>query len=297
VRYTEETAAALKAPSRFDPDMPSVAEALRSENVDKWMKPMHSELNSLREMGTCKLVSKAEVSAGIRILPCKLVLKIKKHGAVDRYKARLVILGTLHQAGIDYDATFAPVVDFTIVRLMLAIEAKSGYQVHQMGVKTAFLNGDVDADVYMCQPKGFKEHGVEDKVCHLQRSLYGMKQAPTIWYERLWTDLTGAGFQTSRTCAFVFKQTDRNAYVLVHVDDLLVIGRHDKEVAEAKVILSDMYQVKDMVVALYFLGVGVRRGADGSIAISQVLCVSKDETSVDIMCRRFCCNFLRKSRL
>jgi hypothetical protein len=139
-RYTAGANLALKAASQSS-DMPSAMEALKSEGADKWMEAIHSELASLREMRTWELIDKKEVPADARILPCNLVLKVKRHedGTVERYKARVVILGNLQQVGVDYDLTFAPVIDFTIVRLMLAVASKKGYAVHHMDVKSAFL--------------------------------------------------------------------------------------------------------------------------------------------------------------
>jgi Reverse transcriptase (RNA-dependent DNA polymerase) len=87
------------------------------------------------------------------------------------------------------------VIDFTIVRLMLAVASKKRYAVHHMDVKSAFLNGQVDADVYMKQPKGFEEPGSEENVCHLLKSLYGLKQAPRIWYKKIWTDPIATGLK------------------------------------------------------------------------------------------------------
>jgi Reverse transcriptase (RNA-dependent DNA polymerase) len=103
---------------------------MKSEDADKWMEAIHSELVSLREMRTWELVDKKEVPGDARILPCKLVLKIKTHedGTIERYKARVVVLGNLQQVGVDYDLTFAPVIDFTIVRLMLAVASRRDMQ-------------------------------------------------------------------------------------------------------------------------------------------------------------------------
>jgi hypothetical protein len=114
------------------------------------MSAIQEELNSLEQMGTWDVVDRREVPRDAKIMPSKFVLKVKRQadGTIDRFKARLVASGNLQQAGVDYDTTFAPVVDFTVVRMMLAIAAKKGFKVHQMDVKTAFFNGDVDADVH-----------------------------------------------------------------------------------------------------------------------------------------------------
>jgi Reverse transcriptase (RNA-dependent DNA polymerase) len=106
----------------------------------------------------------------------------------------------LQQFGIDYDTTIPPVVGFTVVRMMMLIATKKGYKVHQMDVKTAFLNGDLDVDVCLRIPKEIQGMYGSDKVCHHRRSLYGLKQAPRIWYETLWADLISKGFEVSKSC-------------------------------------------------------------------------------------------------
>jgi Reverse transcriptase (RNA-dependent DNA polymerase) len=132
----------------------------------------------------------------------------------------------------------------------------------------------------MTQPKGFEEPGSEGKVCHLLKSLYGLKQAPRIWYERIWTYLVAAGFETSRASPCVFKMKEKQVHLLVYVDDILIIGKNDKEITEAKTIISKLYEVKDMGIARYFLGVGVHRDQDGGIRLSQ-------QSYITRMCDKF----------
>jgi Reverse transcriptase (RNA-dependent DNA polymerase) len=166
-------------------------------------------------------VDREEVPQDAKILPSKFVLKVKRlaDGTIDRFKARLVVLGNLQQSGIDYETTFSPVVDFTVVRMMLAIAAKKGCKVHQMDVKTAFLNGDLDVDVYLQLPKEFQRMYGSGKVFHLRRSLYGLRPAPRIWYETLWADLIAKGFEVSKSCPCVFQMNGKKLYLLIYVDD------------------------------------------------------------------------------
>jgi hypothetical protein len=104
------------------------------------------------------------------------VFKVKKdkHGAVVRHKARLVVKGYAQQHGIDYDEVFAPVVRMEVVRLLLALAAQEGWQVHHMDVKTTFLNGDLQEEVFVEQPPGFSRPGQEHKVLRLHKALYGL---------------------------------------------------------------------------------------------------------------------------
>ena len=99
-----------------------------------------------------------------------------------RYKARLVAKGFSQVHGVDFNETFAPVAKFTTIRCILAIGAVMDLEIHQMDVKTAFLNGELEEDIYMEQPEGFVEQGKEHLVCKLKSSLYGLKQSPRAWY-------------------------------------------------------------------------------------------------------------------
>jgi Reverse transcriptase (RNA-dependent DNA polymerase) len=139
----------------------------------------------------------------------------------------------------------------------------------------------------MTQPKGFEEPGSEDKVCHLLKSLYGLKQAPRIWYEKIWTDnffsfiyRVAAGFETPRACPYVFKMKEKQVYLLVYIDDILVFGKNDSERTEAKQIHSKLYKVNDMGIQRYILGVGVHRDQDGSMSLSK-------QTYITRVCEKF----------
>ena len=158
----------------------TVKEALSSSESEKWKTAMSSEMTSLRENQVWDLV---ELPKGRRAISSKWIFKKKldADGNVERYKSRLVARGFTQKPGIDYDETFSPVVRFESIRTVIAVAAQNGLTLHQMDVKTAFLNGELEEDIYMQQPEGFVERGKENLVCKLKRSLYGLKQAARCW--------------------------------------------------------------------------------------------------------------------
>ena len=141
---------------------------------------MISEMDSMSENQVWTLVKQPE---GIKPIGCKWVFKKKTDmvGNVQTYKGRLVTKGFRQIQGVDYDETFSPVAMIKSIQILLAIAAFHDYEIWQMDVKTAFLNGKLEKDVYMTQPEGFVTPENATKVCKLQRSIYGLKQASRSW--------------------------------------------------------------------------------------------------------------------
>ena len=158
-------------------------EAMLMEDKVKWEKAMQSEMDLLHKNQTWKLV---QLHKGKKALPCKWVykLKITPSDNKPKYKARLVAKGFKQQQGIDFDEIFSPVVKMTTLRCVLALVAIEDMELDQMDVKTAFLHGDLQEEVYMQQPEGFVEKGKEDLVCLLEKTLYGLKQSSREWYRK-----------------------------------------------------------------------------------------------------------------
>ena len=123
-------------------------------------------------------------SPDCKTIGCKWVLrkKLKPDGSIDKFKARLVAKGFKQKADLDFFDTFSPVTRITSIRLLIVIAAIFDLKIHQMDVKTAFLNGDLEEEIYMDQPEGFVEPEQESKVCKLIKSLYDLKQAPKQWH-------------------------------------------------------------------------------------------------------------------
>ncbi|KFK32108.1 hypothetical protein AALP_AA6G199700 [Arabis alpina] len=159
----------------------SFGEALECEHKDKWLNAMGDEMESFDENDTFELV---KLPKGKKVLLNKWVYKIKHEENIllPRYKARLVVKGFSQKKGINYDEIFSPVVKMSSIRVVLGLAASLDLEVEQMNVKTAFLHGDLEEEIYMVQPEGFEKKGKKDLVCRLKKSLYGLKQAPRQWY-------------------------------------------------------------------------------------------------------------------
>ncbi|KAM1814362.1 hypothetical protein ACFX11_028034 [Malus domestica] len=161
---------------------PETYEEARAHNdSDKWMKAMESEMDSLLKNNTYELV---ELPKGRKALKNKWVFKLKNDDNMTRYKARLVVKGFGQKKGVDFDEIFSPVVKMTSIRVILGMAASMDLELEQLDVKTAFLHGNLEEEIYMEQPKGFEVKGKETLVCKLKKSLYGLKQAPRQWNKK-----------------------------------------------------------------------------------------------------------------
>jgi len=187
----------------------------------EWLKALLDELKSLMDNDTWKLVPRVR---NMKVIPCHWVFTIKTDadGCPNRFKCRLVAGGNYQEYGVDYLETFAPVPKHATMKTFLAIAARNGWEVHQIDIKIAFLNGEIDTEVYMMQPPGFVE-GV-NLVCLLLRCLYGLKQAPRQWYELLKQVLQLLGFepQLCDTSFWVNKKYNCIVYLTSVVDDMLI---------------------------------------------------------------------------
>ncbi|GJX61598.1 putative RNA-directed DNA polymerase [Tanacetum coccineum] len=211
------------------------AEAMEDEHKKEWFDAMQDEMKSLYENNTFELT---KLPKGKRALKNKWVYKLKteEYTPRPRYKARLVVKGFSQKKGIDFDEIFSPVVKMGSIRVVLGLAASLDLEVEQMDVKTAFLHGDLDKEIYMEQPEGFQVKGKEDYVCRLQKSLYGLKQAPRQWYKKFESVIGKQGFRKT-------------------FSDHCNIGR----IAQLKQDLSKSFAMKDLGPAKQILGIRIFR--------------------------------------
>ena len=158
----------------LEDDPTSVNQAKQCTNSEKWITAMQEEMKSMKDNGVWDLV---ELPKGIKPIGCKWIFKTKRDskGNVERYKARLVAKGYTQKEGIDYKKTFSPVSTKDSFRIIMALVAHCDLELHQMDVKTTFLNGDIDETIYMVQPKNFEFGNPKHLVCRLKKSIYGLK--------------------------------------------------------------------------------------------------------------------------
>ena len=165
-----------------------------------------------------------------------------------RHTARLVAKGYSQVGGLDYNETFAPVAKFPTIRALLSMAATQEMELQQMDVKTAFLNGSVDEEIYMDQPEGFVKPGEAHLVCKLQKSLYGLKQAPRAWNKVMDQFLKDLNFKqsTADNCLYSLEQGENILYLLIYVDDLILATKHMDLLETIKQELWKRFKMTDM---------------------------------------------------
>lgn len=235
----------------------SVEEALSSPEKEKWKGAMASEMKSLQENDVWELVHLPE---GQKALGSKWVYKVKTgvDGSIERYKARLVAQGYQQKYGTDYDQTFCPVVRLESFRTLVALSVQYGLKIHQVDVTTAFLNGELEEEVYMKQPPGFSAEGQENLVCKLKKSIYGLKQSPRCWNSTLHNQLKSMGFLQTTSDPCIYRDSGGEPFFIgVYVDDIILAGDSQAKMKEVKEALAQKFDIKDMGKLHYFLGIKV----------------------------------------
>jgi len=252
-------------------DPTTFEEAISSSHGDDWLNAMHDELASMAHNDVWDLV---DLPLGCKPVGCKWVFKTKRSpdGKVERYKARLVAKGYSQRDGIDYKETFSPVSTKDAFRVVMALVAHFDLELHQMDVKTAFLNGDLFEEVYMVQPDGFAKKGKEHLVCRLKKSIYGLRQASRQWYLKFDQVVTSFGFKenASDQCIYLKKNGSHFIILVLYVDDILLASSSVELLIETKLILNSHFDMKDLGDASVVLGIQISRDRSrGILGLSQ----------------------------
>ena len=195
------------------------------------------------------------------VVTSRWLYKIKHagDGSIEKFKAKFVARGFTQKECIDYDETFASVAKYTTIRTIISLAAVFGWKLHQMDVKTAFLKGKIDEEVYIEQPEGFVTHGDKSHVCKLKKALYGLKQAPRVWYVRMDGYLHSLGFSKSTADSNLYFKVVHNHILILalYVDDLFLKGE-EQLIAQCKRELTSEFEMKDFGLMHYFLDLEAR---------------------------------------
>ena len=268
-------------------------EAVNGPNRGEWMEAMYSEVKSLVDNDTWDLVDRP---ANAKVIGCRTVLRNKHNpdGTICRRKARVVAQGFSQRPGMEFTETFAPVARLDSFRMLMALSVKMDMKIDQIDITTAYLNGDIDKEIYMTQPKYLAEFLTEmisrehdealvrkaksmfsqlqsgDKVCRLRKALYGLRQAGRQWHATLDKTLKSIGLFPSESdpCMYIDRESKDPTYLLVYVDDMLIASRNATRITEIKQKLSSAFTVKDIGQARYCLGLEIERSQHG-ISICQ----------------------------
>jgi hypothetical protein len=245
-------------------DPQTVSEALSSPEAADWKKAMNAEYEALKRNQTWIIVDRPQ---GKKTVESRWVLrtKFKKDGSVDRRKARLVAKGFTQKPGIDFNETFAPVARLGSIRLFMAIAVELGLQVHQLDFTSAYLNGEIEEEVFMEVPSDFYDILNEresrkfrgNKVCLIRKALYGLKQSGRQWYKKLDEKLKQQKLKplNSDPCVYINKEDGNIVIVVIYVDDLMVASDNPRKLQRLKSELSKSFEMKDLGPLSFCLGI------------------------------------------
>jgi peptidoglycan hydrolase-like protein with peptidoglycan-binding domain len=232
-------------------------DAVTCADASRWIPSMDEEVKEIIANDVWDVVNPPP---GVSILTGKFAYKVKTNadGEVTRYKSRWCARGFEQELGVDVLETFASVVKPMSYKLLFALACLLGWSIEQMDVKTAFLYGKIDTDVYMELPPNIKDQ-YPGKICKLKKALYGLKQSPRIWYLTLSQALRPMGFVAISEDHSVFVNRDKRLVLATYVDDLLILGKDQEAIASVKSALSEHFKMSDLGPVAHYLGVKVIR--------------------------------------
>jgi len=266
---TKAFKAVKKKQKQVKNDFPkTVAEAMKRSDWEQWKEAIKKEMMSIVKMGTFRDLQSKKDWRG-KALRTKIVLAIKYNtdGSIERYKARFVILGNHQVYGESYEETYAPVAAMPSVRLFINFAAKRGLPLHQLDIMTAFLNApmdyevdvELDAETVTVMRELAQELKMgdisEDTRKRIAKACYGLKQAPRMFNKSLTTYLKKLGFRNNPTEECLFKREDKkrgSVWIILFVDDMLIVGEKEEEVERFKKQLAGKYDLKDLGLAQNF---------------------------------------------
>src|SRR6202012_1370137 len=237
----------------------SYAEAMRRPDAHLYHEAACKEIDALLDNGTWDL---ARLPKGRKAIGCRwvFVIKHKSDGSVDRYKARLVAQGYSQRPGLDYGETYASTVKWATLRAILAIAAFEDLEVESVDISSAFLNGEIDAEIYMQQPEGFTQ-GDKTDVLRLLKSIYGLKQASRIWHDKLDSVLSTMGFKKvqSDNSLWIYIKDGVRIIIPVFVDDMTLVSKSKSGIDSVISQLESHFKLRRLGGIEFLLGVKIER--------------------------------------
>jgi hypothetical protein len=265
-----------KRPQRFSSYIATMSHIIDSEpssyeeasSQPVWKDAVMEEYQSIMKNDAWDIVPRPK---GKSVVTSKWIYKIKHVAdrSIEKHKERFVAIGFSQVEGIDYDETFALVARYTSIQTIIVLASALGWRLHQMDVKTTFLNGEIEEEVYIEQSNGFVIHGKEAHVCRLKKALYGLKQAPHAWYARIDGYLMSLGFNKNVADANLYYKVDNgeSLFLILYIDDLF-LTRAKHLITWCKHELASEFDMKDLGLMYYFLGLEVWQRTD-EIFLSQ----------------------------
>ena len=250
-------------------DPKNLSEAKQSPDWPEWEKAIKVELDQLAKMKTWKLTHLPKERKAITN-KWVFVRKYTKEGKLVKYKARLVARGYSQILGMDYNDTYSPVVRLEAIRSITALAVDLDWEIQQMDVKGAYLNGILKEELYMMQPQGFTDG--TDRVCHLIKTLYGLKQSGREWNKEFNTKLVGRNFKRTQSdpCVYIRQDQHHTEIVTVWVDDLLLFTNAEKRMKQLKRELGELFEVTDLGEPSKIVGIEISRDRKaGTLRLTQ----------------------------
>jgi Reverse transcriptase (RNA-dependent DNA polymerase). len=265
-----------------DPDNPTYVEAMSGDDQQHYIDAMIKEIMALLEQRTWTRINRKDVPNGHKILKGTWAFKLKRlpDGTLLKYKARYCCRGDMQTEGIDYFDTYAPVVQWSTVRLVLTLALKNGWSTRQVDYTNAFAQADLQEEVYIEPPCGFSGQDGLDKVLKLRKSLYGLKQAPKTFFDKLRAGLLECGFIQSGIDPCLFMKD--HMICVVYVDDTILCGP-DSNALEAEIQglgvnnleQCHSFQLRDEGEVGDFLGIRIQKQHNGQFTLTQTGLIDK----------------------
>jgi hypothetical protein len=273
--WCEQHLLAFKAST--DPDTMYYHQAMKQLDREKFLEALGKECEAHYKKGHYRLVKRSEVPEGATILPSVWQMKRKRKpstGEISKHKARMNLDGSRMIKGIHYEETYAPVVQWSMIRFFISLAKLSNWHTRQLDFVLAYTQADIERELYMQLPAGFTlpdrtitDQDRKDYVLKLEKNLYGQKQAGRVWYQHLRKNLLKLGFKPSQhdECVFYYGKT----IFIVYTDDTILLHPDQKEIDTLVEKLGETFEIEDQGELSDYLGIKIERKPDGTLEWSQ----------------------------